>query len=273
MPAMSPTMSEGGISKWKVSEGSPFSTGEVLLEIETDKATIDVEAQEDGIMGKIIAGDGAKNVQVGQLIALLAEEGDDISSLEVPKGSEASSKPAEKSDSQAPSTSASSSSTSPSASSSSTTEAKQSQSQPIKIDHSKPIFPSVMRLLQENGISPDKVKGTGIRGMLTKGDVLAFMGKASTPTGTWKVVDPSPIPKSIHKPAPKDMTPDEVKRLMVEGMVELSRKQHPAPSRPPVTYESIIAGYIPPQSISASSLPTPIPTQKSASAGYLDGLI
>jgi len=272
MPAMSPTMSEGGISKWKVSEGSPFSAGEVLLEIETDKATIDVEAQEDGVMGKIIAGDGAKNVQVGQLIALLAEEGDDISNLEVPKSSEASSKPAEKSASQSSSPSASSSSTSPSASTSSTTEAKQSESQPIKIDHSKPIFPSVMRLLQENGISPNKVKGTGIRGMLTKGDVLAFMGKASSPTGTWKAVDPSPIPKSIPKPAPKELTTDEVRRLMVEGMVELSRKQHPAPTSPPVTYEDILAGYIAPQTTPASSMPVPISTQKPPS-GYLDGLI
>ena len=133
----------------------------------------------------------------------MAEEGDDISNLEVPKTSQAPSKSAEKSTSQPPSSSASSSSPSPSASTSSTSEAKQSHSQPIKIDHSKPIFPSVMRLLQENGISPEKVKGTGIRGMLTKGDVLAFMGKASTPTGTWKAVDPSPIPKSTHKPAPK----------------------------------------------------------------------
>jgi pyruvate/2-oxoglutarate dehydrogenase complex dihydrolipoamide acyltransferase (E2) component len=63
-----------------------------------------------------------------------------------------------------------------------------------------PMFPSVVRLLEENGISPDQVKGTGVRGMLTKGDVLAFMGKASSPTGTWRAVKESPFPKVVPKP-------------------------------------------------------------------------
>ncbi|KAJ7631091.1 dihydrolipoamide acetyltransferase [Roridomyces roridus] len=79
MPAMSPTMTEGGIASWKKKEGETFATGDVLLEIETDKATIDVEATEDGILAKIIAQDGAKNIQVGSAIAVVAEEGDDIS--------------------------------------------------------------------------------------------------------------------------------------------------------------------------------------------------
>ena len=54
MPAMSPTMTEGGVAQWKKKEGESFSAGDVLIEIETDKATIDVEAQDDGIMAKII---------------------------------------------------------------------------------------------------------------------------------------------------------------------------------------------------------------------------
>ena len=54
MPAMSPTMTEGNISTWKVKEGDAYSTGDVLLEIETDKAQMDVEAQEDGIVAKIV---------------------------------------------------------------------------------------------------------------------------------------------------------------------------------------------------------------------------
>ena len=84
MPAMSPTMTEGNIATWKVKEGDSFSAGDVLLEIETDKAQMDVEAQEDGIMAKIMTQDGAKAVKVGQRIAVLADAGDDISSLEIP---------------------------------------------------------------------------------------------------------------------------------------------------------------------------------------------
>lgn len=76
---MSPTMTEGGIAQWKKKEGETFSSGDVLLEIETDKATMDVEAQDDGIMAKIIVGDGSKNVPVAKVIAIIGEEGDDIS--------------------------------------------------------------------------------------------------------------------------------------------------------------------------------------------------
>lgn len=54
MPAMSPTMTEGGISSWKVKDGDKFAAGDVLLSISTDKAEIDVEAQDDGVMGKIL---------------------------------------------------------------------------------------------------------------------------------------------------------------------------------------------------------------------------
>ncbi|KAK3702410.1 pyridoxine biosynthesis protein [Vermiconidia calcicola] len=84
MPALSPTMTEGNIAKWQLEEGSSFTAGDVILEIETDKATMDVEAQDDGILFKILAGDGAKGVKVGQRIAVLAETGDDLGSLEVP---------------------------------------------------------------------------------------------------------------------------------------------------------------------------------------------
>src|SRR5271168_473747 len=93
MPALSPTMTEGNIATWNVKEGDSFSAGDVLLEIETDKASMDVEAQDDGIMAKIIQPDGAKGVQVGSRIGIIAEPGDDLSSLEMPEEETATSKP------------------------------------------------------------------------------------------------------------------------------------------------------------------------------------
>ncbi|GAA98692.1 uncharacterized protein L969DRAFT_68485 [Mixia osmundae IAM 14324] len=85
MPAMSPTMTEGGIASWKKKEGESFAPGDVLLEIETDKATMDVEAQDEGVVAKIVVGDGSKAVQVGKVIAVMAEDADDIEQDKVDK--------------------------------------------------------------------------------------------------------------------------------------------------------------------------------------------
>ncbi|KZT50938.1 single hybrid motif-containing protein [Calocera cornea HHB12733] len=188
MPAMSPTMTEGGIAAWKVKDGAHFAAGDVLLEIETDKATMDVEAQDDGVMGKIIMPDGSKNVQVGKVIALLAEEGDDISNLEAPKESSALKPAPPKEEPKPTEKQPTDSGASPSPASGSPPSTPQPlHNHPYEIETSHPLFPSVHRLLEENNIhDASKIKGTGIRGMLTKGDVLAYLGLASNPYGTFQ---------------------------------------------------------------------------------------
>ena len=84
MPALSPTMEEGTIIKWMKNEGDPISPGDVLCEIETDKATIAMDSDEEGILAKIIVPAGSKNVKINQLIALMVEEGVDYTQAEVP---------------------------------------------------------------------------------------------------------------------------------------------------------------------------------------------
>lgn len=84
MPALSPTMEEGTIVKWMKKEGDHVSPGDVLCEIETDKATISMDSDEEGILAKIIVPDGTKNVKISQLIALMVEEGEDYTQIEVP---------------------------------------------------------------------------------------------------------------------------------------------------------------------------------------------
>ncbi|EXJ86371.1 hypothetical protein A1O3_03322 [Capronia epimyces CBS 606.96] len=184
MPAMSPTMTEGNISAWKVKEGESFSTGDVILEIETDKASMDVEAQDDGVVAKIFAEDGSKAVKVGTRIAVLADPGDDISNLEIPpddsqpvqseadnvkggedskyessgvekeiKGTPQNKRPAE----DKPTTSPSGPGQNP----------------------KYPLYPSVITLVHENHISDEevaKIPATGPNGRLLKGDVLAYLG-------------------------------------------------------------------------------------------------
>jgi pyruvate dehydrogenase E2 component (dihydrolipoamide acetyltransferase) len=84
MPALSPTMEEGTLSKWLVKEGDTIASGDVIAEIETDKATMEVEAVDEGTVAKLLVPAGTEGVKVNAVIAVLAEEGEDASSVEVP---------------------------------------------------------------------------------------------------------------------------------------------------------------------------------------------
>lgn len=168
MPALSPTMTEGNIAGWKLKEGDSYIAGDVLLEIETDKATMDVEAQDDGVLGKILVADGAKAVQVGAIIAIMAEDGDDLSAIEIPReesvkaqGDETTKAMTDKKSTLQPETPA---------------------KQPVaplsktqkKLLTSAPIYsPAVALLLAKYGIQDaPKISATGPMGRLLKADVL-----------------------------------------------------------------------------------------------------
>ncbi|KAK2460638.1 hypothetical protein APHAL10511_007108 [Amanita phalloides] len=230
MPAMSPTMSEGSIAAWKMKEGDAFAAGDVLLEIETDKATIDVEAQDDGILGKILMPAGSKNIPIGNAIALLAEEGDDITNLEAPQDMTPVPQVA----------------TPPVA-----TEQSTSPREPVphvQPTHSRTLFPSVHRLLvQHNVHKPDAITGTGVRGMLTKGDVLSYLGKASGPTGTFKplISVQRDAPLQAAKEEQKPLDGPSLRRLIVSNMLQPSLKSRTTSEAPSVAnFESVIEGYL-----------------------------
>jgi pyruvate dehydrogenase E2 component (dihydrolipoamide acetyltransferase) len=78
MPALSPTMEKGNLAKWLKKEGDPVKTGDVIAEIETDKATMEYEAVDDGVIAKIVVPEGTADVPVNQLIAVMAQEGEDV---------------------------------------------------------------------------------------------------------------------------------------------------------------------------------------------------
>ena len=82
MPALSPTMTEGTLAKWHVKEGDQVTSGDVIAEVETDKATMEVESIDEGTVGKLLIDEGAEGVPVNQVIALLLEDGEDASALE-----------------------------------------------------------------------------------------------------------------------------------------------------------------------------------------------
>ncbi len=79
MPALSPTMEEGTLAKWNIREGDTVSAGDIIAEIETDKATMEIEAVDDGIVGKILVAEGTEGVKINAVIAVLLEEGEDAS--------------------------------------------------------------------------------------------------------------------------------------------------------------------------------------------------
>ena len=82
MPALSPTMEEGNLAKWLVKEGDSVTSGMVLAEIETDKATMEVEAVEEGVVGKLLVDEGMEGVPVNAVIAILLEDGEDASAMD-----------------------------------------------------------------------------------------------------------------------------------------------------------------------------------------------
>jgi pyruvate dehydrogenase E1 component beta subunit len=82
MPALSPTMTEGTLAKWHVKEGDQITSGDVIAEVETDKATMEVETIDDGTVGRLLIAEGAEGVPVNQVIALLLEDGEDAGALD-----------------------------------------------------------------------------------------------------------------------------------------------------------------------------------------------
>ena len=172
MPALSPTMEEGTLAKWLVKEGDTVSSGDLLAEIETDKATMEFEAVDEGTVGKILIAEGTEGVKVNTPIAVLLEEGesaDDIGETSAPKKSETSEKPAEK------------------------PVPKEAQAEPEKPAAKAPpapakdgerIFasPLARRIAADKGLDLSSIKGSGPHGRIVKADVeSAKPGEASAP--------------------------------------------------------------------------------------------
>ena len=146
MPALSPTMEEGTLAKWLVKVGDTISSGDIMAEIETDKATMEFEAVDEGTLAAILIEDGAENVAVGKVIAILAEEGEDVDA--VGKGGADAAPAATPAPVSAPPASA-----------------------PATSDEGPAATPTARRLAEANGVDLGSIEGTGPNGKITKGDV------------------------------------------------------------------------------------------------------
>ncbi len=174
MPALSPTMEEGTLAKWLVSTGDSVAAGDLLAEIETDKATMEFEAVDEGTIAKILIEEGSEGVKVGEVIALLAEEGEDGDGADTAKpksggkSKEANDKPAKKT-SEAKAEAAPAPSPAPAAA-----KEKESAELPAPTDDSGDRIktsPLARRLAKEQGIDLASVTGSGPRGRIVKADL------------------------------------------------------------------------------------------------------
>ena len=166
MPALSPTMEEGTLAKWLVKEGDTVSAGDIMAEIETDKATMEFEAVDEGVIAKIEVAEGTEGVKVGTVIALLAGEGEDASApAQAEKPSPLQGRGLGEGDSKPALTQAPAPSPSPSA-------GKPAPSSPPARGEGRVIAsPLARRIAAEKGIDLAGVKGSGPNGRIVKADV------------------------------------------------------------------------------------------------------
>ena len=164
MPALSPTMEEGNLAKWLVKEGDTVKSGDVIAEIETDKATMEVEAVDEGVVAKIVVPAGTEAVKVNALIAILAEEGEDVAAAAAAGGGSSAPKaeaaPAPKAEAAAVSAEAA-------------TPAPAAASSAPAVSSGERVFasPLARRLAREAGLDLKAVSGSGPKGRVVKSDV------------------------------------------------------------------------------------------------------
>ncbi|KAM0249763.1 hypothetical protein ACHAP5_002632 [Fusarium lateritium] len=200
MPALSPTMQAGNIGGWQKKPGDSVAPGDVLVEIETDKAQMDFEFQEEGVIAKILKEAGEKDVPVGSPIAVLVEEGTDISAFEkfsIEDAGGDAAKPAAPKEEKSESKSESASAPEP------TPEPQQYQSEgrlQTALDRQPNVSAAGQRLAREKGIKIDGLKGTGKNGQITEEDVKKASSSpaaSAAPGATYEDIPISGMRKTI----------------------------------------------------------------------------
>ncbi|KAK9814941.1 hypothetical protein WJX73_002559 [Symbiochloris irregularis] len=198
MPALSPTMSQGNLTSWKVKVGDEVAPGTVLAEIETDKATLEWENQDDGFIAKLLQEDGARDLAVGTPLAVLVEEEESVSAFADYRpsssgGQESQREQQQQQDQAQPSTTGS--------------EAKQEPAKP-KVQANSRIGPAARLLLEHSGLSANDIDPTGPNSIITKSDVLKAIESGSKPSTSAKPQEAKQSqPQPQEKPQPSKAEP------------------------------------------------------------------
>jgi pyruvate dehydrogenase E2 component (dihydrolipoamide acetyltransferase) len=218
MPALSPTMEEGNLAKWLVKEGDTVKSGDVIAEIETDKATMEVEAVDEGTVAKIVVPAGTEGVKVNSLIAILAAEGEDVKAA----AAGGSTAPAS-----APKAEAAPTAAAPAPSAQVAAPASQPPAAPPAVSHGARTFssPLARRLAKEAGLDIAKVSGSGPHGRVVKSDiekaVASGTGKAAPAAGGSVGQSPPSVGSAPATPLARGMSEEAVLKLFEPGSYEL----------------------------------------------------
>ena len=199
MPALSPTMEEGTLAKWLVKEGDTVESGDVLCEIETDKATMEFEAVDEGTIGKILVADGTEGVKVNEPIAVLLEEGesvDDIGAAPAPAAA-----PEKVAEAEAPA---------------STPQPTPAIARPAEVSSGERIFasPLARRIAAQKGLDLKSIQGSGPKGRIVKADVESATAQPAPAAAATASSAPAPAP------APQSASAEQVMAMYADREFE-----------------------------------------------------
>ena len=213
MPALSPTMTEGNLAKWLRAEGDRISPGDVIAEIETDKATMEVEAVDEGVLAKILVGEGSEGVAVNSVIALLLEEGEDEGALESYRAAPAAPAAAlsAAADGPAPPPAAAAANAEPLA-----TAAPAGTGDGGRIKAS----PLARRMALQADIDLAQIAGSGPHGRIVKADIEAVLGRA--PAAVAAPAARAPAPAAARSPA-AEVPHTNMRRVIARRLTEAKR--------------------------------------------------
>ena len=200
MPALSPTMTEGTLARWLKKEGENVKAGDVIAEIETDKATMEVEAVDEGVLGKILVGDGTQGVKVNQPIAVLVEPGEKVPDA-APAGAPP---PAQASPSPSPVAEDAAAAPKPAAAAA----APRGNGHDVAAAQAQPgggrifVSPLARRMAEQAGIALSGLKGSGPNGRIVKADIEAALSGAKPAPAAAPAAAAEPAPAVARAPAP-----------------------------------------------------------------------
>ena len=210
MPALSPTMEKGNLAKWLKKEGDTIKSGDIIAEIETDKATMEVEAVDEGVLAKIVVPEGTADVAVNEVIGVIAGEGEDAKSISAPAAGGAAPAKAEAPKAEAPAAAAA---PAPTAAAPAVASAPAGGSRSFA-------SPLARRIAKDAGLDLNAIKGSGPHGRIVEKDVEAAKAGGGAKAAPAAAAAATPAAKPAAAPLASGPSDEQVKKLFEPGSYE-----------------------------------------------------